>query len=114
VAEALTNIVKYAHATKARVVIRRGVDTVTVSVDDDGIGGARIGRGSGLRGLQDRLAALDGTLSVDSPEGAGTRLRARIPCGADALVAEARDPAAAPPPPVEPEASPPVPAERRT
>jgi hypothetical protein len=41
--------------------------------------------------LQDRLAALDGSLSIDSPEGGGTRLRARIPCGADGLVAEARD-----------------------
>jgi signal transduction histidine kinase len=114
VAEALTNIVKYAHATRARIVIRRTADTVTVEVEDDGIGGARIGRGSGLRGLQDRLAALDGTLSVDSPEGAGTRLRARIPCGADALVAEARDPAAAPEAPAPPEGAPPVPAERRT
>jgi signal transduction histidine kinase len=113
VAEALTNIVKYAHATRARVVIRRTADTVTVEVDDDGSGGARVDRGSGLRGLQDRLAALDGTLSIDSPEGAGTRLRARIPCGADALVAEARDPAQAPPPPA-PEGPPPVPAERRT
>jgi signal transduction histidine kinase len=117
VAEALTNIVKYANATKARVTIRRAADVVTVEVDDDGAGGARIGRGSGLRGLQDRLSALDGTLSVDSAPGAGTRLSARIPCGADALVAEASDPAAAPPAPAPapaPEESPPVPAERRT
>jgi signal transduction histidine kinase len=91
VAEALTNIVKYAHATKARVSVHRRGDVVTVVVDDDGVGGARIGRGSGLRGLQDRLAALDGSLSVDSPEGGGTRLKARIPLGADALVAEARE-----------------------
>jgi signal transduction histidine kinase len=90
VAEALTNIVKYARATRAKVVIRRADDVVTVTVDDDGTGGARIGAGTGLRGLQDRLAALDGTLSIDSPPGEGTRLRARIPCGADALVAEAR------------------------
>jgi signal transduction histidine kinase len=124
VAEALTNIVKYAHATTARVTVRRAADVVMVEVVDDGAGGARIGAGSGLRGLQDRLAALDGTLSVDSPPGGGTRLRARIPCGADALVAEARDPGAAPPPgpvpspPDDPEAGaeqpPPVPAERRT
>jgi signal transduction histidine kinase len=91
VAEALTNIVKYAHATKATVSVRRRGDVVTVVVDDDGAGGARIGRGSGLRGLQDRLSALDGSLSVDSPEGGGTRLRARIPCGADAVVAEAHE-----------------------
>ena len=91
VAEALTNIVKYAQATKARVSVRRRADVVTVVVDDDGVGGARIGAGTGLRGLQDRLAALDGLLSLDSPVGGGTRLRARIPCGADALVAEARE-----------------------
>jgi signal transduction histidine kinase len=110
VAEALTNIVKYAHATNARVTIRRAADVVTVEVDDDGTGGARIGAGSGLRGLQDRLAALDGTLTIDSPAGAGTRLQVRIPCGADALVAEARD--GAPPHPADD--SPPVPAERQT
>ena len=68
-----------------------------VVVDDDGVGGARIGAGTGLRGLQDRLGALDGTLSVDSPEGGGTRLRARIPCGAGALVTEARDVTVPPP-----------------
>ena len=54
-------------------------------------GGAKIGAGSGLRGLQDRLSALDGTLVVESPPGGGTRMHARIPCGADALVAEAGD-----------------------
>jgi signal transduction histidine kinase len=113
VAEALTNIVKYARATTASVAVRRQGDVVTVAVDDDGAGGARIGAGSGLRGLQDRLAALDGTLSVVSPPGGGTRLRARIPCGADALVAEARDPAA-PHPGAGADRHPPVPAERRT
>jgi signal transduction histidine kinase len=99
VAEALTNIVKYARASRAKVVVRREADVVTVTVDDDGVGGARIGAGTGLRGLQDRLAALDGTLSVESARGEGTRLRARIPCGADALVAEARSDAAVPPAP---------------
>jgi signal transduction histidine kinase len=107
VAEALTNIVKYARASSARVVVRRRADVVTVLVDDDGTGGARIGAGSGLRGLQDRLAALDGSLSVDSPEGGGTRLRARIPCGADALVADARDVELPPPPPAPPPPAPP-------
>jgi signal transduction histidine kinase len=91
VAEALTNIVKYARATAVRVVVRREGDMVSVAVDDDGVGGARIGAGSGLRGLQDRLSALDGTLTVDSPADGGTRLRARIPCGAGALFAEAHD-----------------------
>ena len=52
---------------------------MTIEVSDDGVGGADAGRGSGLRGLEDRLAALDGTLSLDSPAGRGTRLRARIP-----------------------------------
>jgi signal transduction histidine kinase len=111
VAEALTNIVKYARATSARVTVRRTGDVVTVSVDDDGAGGARIGAGTGLRGLQDRLAALDGTLTVESPSAGGTRLRARIPCGAGALVAEARDDV---PPPHPADDPPPVPAERRT
>jgi len=73
------------------VSVRRRADVVTVVVDDDGVGGARIGAGTGLRGLQDRLAALDGSLSIDSPGGGGTRLRARIPCGADALIADARE-----------------------
>jgi signal transduction histidine kinase len=101
VAEALTNVVKYARASRAKVAVRRAGDVVTVEVDDDGAGGARIGAGTGLRGLQDRLAALDGTLSIDSPRGEGTRLRARIPCGADALLAEAHAGAAGPPRPDE-------------
>jgi signal transduction histidine kinase len=112
VAEALTNIVKYSRATSARVVVRRRADVVTVLVDDDGAGGARIGAGSGLRGLQDRLSALDGSLSVDSPEGGGTRLRARIPCGADAILAEARDVDLPPSPP--PPAPAPAPADARS
>ncbi|MEA2285860.1 MAG: hypothetical protein QOJ21_1903, partial [Solirubrobacteraceae bacterium] len=98
VAEALTNVVKYAGATEVTVDVRREGDTVLVAVDDDGVGGTNIGGGTGLRGLQDRLSALDGTLSVHSPPGEGTHLRARIPCGASALVAEARDTAPAPPP----------------
>jgi signal transduction histidine kinase len=96
VAEGLTNIVKYAGATEARVEIRREREVVHVSVDDDGAGGARIGGGTGLRGLEDRLSALDGTLSLDSPPGGGTRLRARIPCGAEALLADAHDANGAP------------------
>ena len=54
---------------------------LTVEVADDGVGGADVARGSGLRGLEDRLAALDGTLSLESPAGRGTRLRAQIPHG---------------------------------
>ena len=52
---------------------------MTVEVADDGVGGADAGRGSGLRGLADRVAALDGTLALDSPAGRGTRLHAEIP-----------------------------------
>ncbi len=79
VAEALTNVARYAHASRARVEIRREGDEVTVLVADDGIGGVDVGAGSGLRGLQDRLAALGGKLAIDSPVGDGTRLTARIP-----------------------------------
>jgi signal transduction histidine kinase len=59
--------------------------TVTVEVADDGVGGADPANGSGLRGLADRVAALDGTLVVDSPQGSGTRVRAEIPVRQPAL-----------------------------
>ena len=80
VSEALANVAKYAMATEATVLVRRDNGRVIVAVSDDGVGGADVARGSGLRGLADRVAALDGTLSVDSPAGRGTRLRAEIPC----------------------------------
>jgi signal transduction histidine kinase len=80
--EALTNVAKYAHATEASVSVRRINGSVRVEVADDGVGGASAAKGSGLRGLSDRVAALDGRLSVDSPVGQGTRLRAEIPVGA--------------------------------
>jgi signal transduction histidine kinase len=79
VSEALTNVAKYADATRATVAIRRENGRVTVEVADDGVGGADVERGSGLRGLADRIAALDGTLSLHSPPGRGTRVRAEIP-----------------------------------
>ena len=79
VAEGLTNVIKYANATKATVSVRRRGGMVEVAVGDDGIGGARIDAGSGLRGLSDRLAALEGELELDSPLGEGTRLSAQIP-----------------------------------
>jgi signal transduction histidine kinase len=79
VAEALTNVARYARASQAHVEIRREGEEVVVLVADDGVGGVDVAAGSGLRGLQDRLAAVDGTLDIDSPAGAGTRLRARIP-----------------------------------
>jgi signal transduction histidine kinase len=79
VAEALTNVVKYANASRARVSVSRGNGHAVVEVADDGCGGADPDRGSGLRGLADRISALDGTLELRSPQGAGTLLRAEIP-----------------------------------
>jgi signal transduction histidine kinase len=79
VAEALTNVAKYARADTATVSIAAGEGLVTVEVADDGVGGADVAGGSGLRGLSDRVAALDGRLELRSPAGAGTRLRAEIP-----------------------------------
>ncbi|MGZ4142945.1 MAG: sensor histidine kinase [Actinomycetota bacterium] len=79
VAEALTNVAKYAHASAATVRLARENGTLIVQVSDNGIGGADAGKGSGLNGLADRLAAVNGRLRVDSPEGAGTTLVAEIP-----------------------------------
>jgi signal transduction histidine kinase len=79
VAEAITNVAKYAHATNVTVSIRRSNGQATVVVTDDGVGGADPDRGSGLRGLADRLEALDGRLDVDSPAAHGTRISAQIP-----------------------------------
>jgi signal transduction histidine kinase len=79
VAEALTNVVKYAHASQATVSVSRNNGNAVVEIADDGIGGADPGRGSGLRGLADRVSALDGSMELDSPAGSGTRLRAEIP-----------------------------------
>ncbi len=81
VSEALANVAKYAQATHASVTVRRLNGRVYVDVADDGVGGADATQGSGLRGLADRVAALDGTLSLESPAGQGTRLHAEIPCG---------------------------------
>jgi signal transduction histidine kinase len=79
VSEALTNVVKYARAERATVAVRRIEDTVVVEVSDDGVGGADASDGSGLRGLSDRVSALDGRLELRSPPGAGTQVRAEIP-----------------------------------
>ena len=80
VAEALANVAKYARASEANVALRRVDGRVTVDVTDDGIGGADAANGSGLRGIADRVAALEGTLSIESPQGGGTRLHVEIPC----------------------------------
>ena len=80
VAEALTNVARYARATHAAVSVNRSNGQVEVEVADDGVGGADPQAGSGLRGLADRVAALDGRLEVVSPRGEGTTIRAVIPC----------------------------------
>lgn len=80
VSEALTNIAKYAQARSATVQASRRDAKLVIDVVDDGVGGAEPSRGSGLRGLADRVAALDGRLEVESPPGGGTRVRAEIPC----------------------------------
>jgi len=82
VSEALTNVAKYAEASRALVRTTWGHDELTIEVADDGAGGAAIAGGGGLRGLADRLSALEGRLEVVSPQGGGTRLIARIPTGA--------------------------------
>jgi PAS domain S-box-containing protein len=79
VSEALTNVAKYAHATYASVRIASDDRSVVVEVQDDGVGGAQPTEGSGLSGLGDRVGAADGSLSVTSPPGQGTLLRAVLP-----------------------------------
>jgi PAS domain S-box-containing protein len=79
IAESVTNIVKYAGATTVDVSVMADDEAVTVRVGDDGCGGADPGSGTGLRGLRDRVGALDGTLEVDSPTDRGTTIVARIP-----------------------------------
>jgi signal transduction histidine kinase len=81
VAESLTNVSKYAQASEATVEVSRSKGLLLVEVADDGIGGADTERGSGLRGLADRVEALGGRLRVWSPTGGGTRVQAEIPCG---------------------------------
>jgi PAS domain S-box-containing protein len=80
VSEALANVAKYAGACSVRVDVARHDGQLDVTVADDGVGGADGARGSGLRGLADRVEALGGELEVSSPVGAGTTLRARLPC----------------------------------
>jgi signal transduction histidine kinase len=80
--EALANVAKYAAASKVAVSVRSDPGGTTVEIEDDGVGGADPGRGTGLRGLADRVETLGGTLTVDSPPGRGTRLVAVIPHGA--------------------------------
>jgi signal transduction histidine kinase len=80
VAEAITNVAKYAQATQATVAVERSNGIATVVVSDDGVGGAEPNTGSGLVGLADRVEALGGRLRIDSPRGQGTCITAEIPC----------------------------------
>ena len=77
--EALTNIAKHAGAAEAAVHITTGDGLLSITVQDDGGGGADPSRGSGLNGLRDRLQTLNGSLQIDSPPGGGTRLIAVLP-----------------------------------
>jgi PAS domain S-box-containing protein len=79
VSEALANVTKYAQASTVRVTVEQLNGYALVEVRDDGVGGADPGRGSGLSGLADRVASLNGRLAIDSPPGAGTLVRAEIP-----------------------------------
>jgi signal transduction histidine kinase len=81
VAEGLANVAKHAHASTAEVTVVRNIDRLIVRVRDDGIGGADPNRGTGLRGLTDRVQALGGRLRFESSAGQGTEIRVTIPCG---------------------------------
>jgi len=81
VSEALTNVAKYASANRASVAVTKANGHLTVEVSDDGVGGADLERGSGLRGLAARLEVIEGRLRVESEPGRGTTVRTSIPCG---------------------------------
>jgi PAS domain S-box-containing protein len=81
ISEALANVGKYAQASSVEVKVSRLDGRAIVEIADDGVGGADPSRGTGLRGLADRVEALDGVLEVESAPGVGTRIRAEIPCG---------------------------------
>jgi signal transduction histidine kinase len=84
--EALANVVKHSHATRASVRVERLDGLVTVEISDDGVGGADPERGSGLRGLRDRVDTLDGVLRVESPPGRGTIVRVELPVRSESRV----------------------------
>ena len=78
-AEALTNVAKYARARRARVRAEAVNGRLRLEISDDGVGGAEASAGGGLRGLQDRVAALHGSVAIESPRGAGTRILVVLP-----------------------------------
>ena len=79
IAEALTNVAKHAHASRATVTVSGENGSLALSVLDDGVGGADAALGSGLRGLSDRVQTLGGTFEVESDPGRGTEVKAWIP-----------------------------------
>jgi signal transduction histidine kinase len=81
VSEALANVAKHSGAATCRVAVVVAGSVLRVTVEDDGRGGAVLAPGHGLAGLADRLRAVDGVLTVDSPPGGTTRLVAELPCG---------------------------------
>jgi signal transduction histidine kinase len=80
VSEALTNVARHAHASHCEVSVERRGDRLGIVVSDDGEGGAAPGNGSGLPGLAQRAAAVDGTLTIDSPAGGPTTITVELPC----------------------------------
>ena len=79
--EALANVAKYAQATSVTMRVWRAGPVAGIEVVDDGVGGADDAGGTGLRGLADRVEALEGSLRVVSPPGTGTVVTAELPCG---------------------------------
>jgi signal transduction histidine kinase len=80
IAEALTNVAKHSHARRCTIGLRHGAGTLRAWVTDDGVGGAALDKGHGLRGLDDRLHAAGGRLRVTSPCGGPTTITAELPC----------------------------------
>ncbi|MEV0618665.1 sensor domain-containing protein [Nonomuraea sp. NPDC050404] len=80
-AETLTNVAKHSRATVCTVQLIRLGDVLMLSIGDDGVGGAHVAKGHGLAGLADRLRAVDGELTVQSPDGGPTLIMAEVPCG---------------------------------
>ncbi|MCX5382597.1 histidine kinase [Streptomyces sp. NBC_00083] len=81
VSETLANIAKHAHATRCSVHVRRHTTTLTITVTDNGIGGADPAAGTGLLGLHKRVGSIDGTLTITSPHGGPTTITVELPCG---------------------------------
>ena len=105
VCEALTNVAKYAHATHAWVDVQRRNGHLDIEVGDDGVGGTDPHAGTGLQGLRDRLAAVDGTLTIQSPKAAGTVVRARLPLEAPIHAEDHNGPPTPPPATAQPQAA---------